>query len=174
MFHYQDVDKVIDALSIDNHYLYKSSLVDQLNVLLRFESEGCTIDQNESCSKLFVQRFGNGIFDALFAFSKSCCLLMDNQIVCKFKSIMRWHEMSTILSEDLLVCAFMAANGVIPKDYAWAPYINTDCDGLNNILMKELADIHAHLKGSSLNFDVNWMCLMMRHIGHQMYRFMRW
>lgn len=160
MFHYQDVDQVIDALSIDNHYLYKSSLVEQLNVLLRFEPEGCTIDQNESCSKLFVQRFGDGIFDALFAFSKSCCLLMDNQIVCKFKSIMRWHEMSTILSEDLLVCAFMADNGFIPEDYAWAPFIDIDSEELNNILNKDLADIHAHLKGSSLNFDVNWICLM--------------
>lgn len=48
MFHYQDVDKVIDALSIDKQYLYKTSLVEQLNVLLRIEPEGCTIDQNES------------------------------------------------------------------------------------------------------------------------------
>lgn len=160
MFHYQDVDKVIDALSIDNHYLYKSFLVEQLNVLLRFKPEGCTIDQNESCSKLFVQRFENGVFDALFEFSKSCCMLIDNQIECRFKSILRWHEMSTLLSEDLLVCAFMAAKRIIPKDFAWSPYIDTDCAGLNSILNKEVADIHAHLKGSSLNFDVNWICLM--------------
>lgn len=160
MFHYQDVDKVIDALLINNHYLYKSSLAEQLNVLLRFEPEGCTIDQNESCSKLFVQRFENGIFDALFEFSKSCCLLIDNQIACKFKSVLRWHEMSTLLSEDLLVCAYMAAERIIPKDFAWSPYINTDCVKLNDILNEKLVDIHAHLKGSSLNFDVNWICLM--------------
>lgn len=160
MFHYQDVDKVIDALSNNLDHLYKTSLVEQLTVLLRIEPEGCTIDQNESCSKFFAQRFENGVFDALFEFSNTCCSFIDDRVVCKFKSIMRWHEMSNLISEDILVCAFMAANNIITKDYAWAPYINTDSEDLNNILKKELADIHAHLKGSSLNFDVNWMCLM--------------
>lgn len=161
LFHYQDVDTVIDALCVENIHLYKERLADDLTELLRIEPEGNTIDQNESVACEFSQKYTkNGVFDALSDFVSGCCHYAGNSLVCNKASLLRWHETSSLLSEDLLVCSYLAANNIKPLSYAWTPFISTDREGVNDILAKELADVHAHLVGSSFNFDVNWICLM--------------
>lgn len=90
----------------------------------------------------------------------------NDQVVCHWKDVLRWHTLSSSLGEDLLVCAYLAAsdlkNAQVVKriDFAWPAYIRTDDPTLETMLEMPLADIHAHLKGSSLNFDINWICLM--------------
>lgn len=162
LFHYQDVDNVIDSLELQTKHLFKEDLTERLTNLLRIKPEGCTIDQNSATAKEFVQNLRNqGVFDALFSFTDACCS-HDNGfcVVCQHESMLRWHEMSSLLSEDLLVCAYMAQNNISPTSYAWPTYIPSDRKKLNELLSKEIADVHAHLTGSSLNFDVNWLCLM--------------
>ena len=94
-----------------------------------------------------------------------------DKIRCKWSDLLKWHTLSSSLGEDLLVSAFLAAHDQKQRktdrtDFTWAPYIDTDDPVLNSILRLPLADIHAHLKGSSMNFEVNWLCLM-NHIDNR-------
>lgn len=83
------------------------------------------------------------------------------------ENILRWHELSQYITEDLLVCIKLAqSNNEYKGVFNWNPYLQTNSKTLNNILSRPLADVHAHLKGSSLNFDVNWLCLM-NHISRR-------
>lgn len=76
-------------------------------------------------------------------------------------NILRWHVLSQYIPEDLLVCTKLAySNNEYNGEFNWTPYLQTNSKELNDVLSKPLADVHAHLKGSSLNFDVNWLCLM--------------
>ena len=90
----------------------------------------------------------------------------NDRVVCHWEDLLRWHTLSSSLGEDLLVCAYLAssdlknAQAVKRIDYSWPAYIRTDDPTLEAMLEMPLADIHAHLKGSSLNFDINWICLM--------------
>lgn len=109
------------------------------------------------------------IYNALLHFVDQDALrLKDNtNVVCHWEDILRWHTLSSAIGEDLLVCAFLASYdqknvlATAPRnDFAWPSYIRTDDPTLETMLEMPLADIHAHLKGSSLNFDINWICLM--------------
>lgn len=97
-------------------------------------------------------------------------------LMCTPESILRWHSLCAHIEEDLLVCAYKAAkdikDGVAGRrnDFAWHPFIPIDDNRLNTILDMPLADIHAHLKGSSLNFSLNWICLM-NHIDDRLEQF---
>lgn len=109
------------------------------------------------------------IFNALLYFVDCGTLkVKDNAcVVCDWEALLRWHTLSTDIGEDLLVCAFLASydqKNVLAtnprNDFAWPSYIRTDNAILESMLEMPLADVHAHLKGSSLNFDINWICLM--------------
>ncbi len=158
LMHYQQVDDVIDASNLglhpDTDNIYK-----QLCALFKTSSNGYTRDQNIACAMEFSEA-GWDFWKAIKDFVNKCCVLNGNVVRCKFDCILRWHEVATFLTEDLLVCSFWASKVIVPPNYAWAPFLDTDNENLNNVLNKELADIHAHLAGSSLNFDINWMCLM--------------
>lgn len=161
LFHYQDIDSEINSLiAEDIEKNGNDRLSDKLQTLLRICPDGYTIDQNYSCASEFCQKYTKGVFDAIFCFAKECCLFEGLKIVCRYESLLRWHEMSSLLSEDLLVCSFLATNDEVCSNFSWTPNIRTNNNELNNLLSKELADVHAHLIGSSLNFDVNWICLM--------------
>ena len=167
MFHHQDVDAVIDSLCLEDKSLFKDDIKDQLKVLLRIEHDNYTIDQNESFAVKFCAECpSNGLFDALASYVSSCCDYLDGRVICKKECLLRWHETSTLISEDLMVCAYLASNNFRPFNYAWTPFLATDRDCVNNLLSRNLADVHAHLVGSSFNFDVNWICLM-NHIEGQ-------
>lgn len=97
-------------------------------------------------------------------------------LMCTSESILRWHSLCAHIEEDLLVCAYKAAKdakegiSVGQHDFTWQPFIPIDDNRLNSILDMPLADIHAHLKGSSLNFSLNWICLM-NHIDGRLNQF---
>lgn len=121
------------------------------------------------------------IYNALLYFvDQGSLILKDNTFVtCHWECLLRWHTLSSAIGEDLLVCAYLAAydlrNVQIPKqrnDFAWPSYIRTDNSVLEAMLEMPLADIHSHLKGSSLNFDINWICLM-NHIDDRKHQFDR-
>ena len=145
-----------EQYTIDQLY----GIVDMLNTL--WQKSDLHSDQLEYSST-------PTIYNALLHFvDKGTLAIKDNTyVVCRGKDILRWHTLSSDLGEDLLVCAFLASydqrNVLSTKtrnDFAWPCYIRTNDAILENMLEMPLADIHAHLKGSSLNFDINWICLM--------------
>lgn len=158
LMHYQQVDDVIDS-SVSGLHPDTDNIYEQLCTLFKASIYGYTRDQNIACAMEFSEA-GWNFWEAIKVFVNKCCDLNDNVVRCRFDCILRWHEVATFLTEDLLVCSFWASKVIVPPNYAWAPFLDTDNENLNNVLNKELADIHAHLAGSSLNFDINWMCLM--------------
>lgn len=78
--------------------------------------------------------------------------------------MLSWHDITRLLGEDLLVASFLASydikRGVKRKEFDWKSYLDHDAVELNHMFSREMMDIHAHLKGSSYNFELNWIYLM--------------
>lgn len=172
------VDAKLDAFSPS---VFQDDLVQQLRDECR-QDERYTLDQlrgivemlNTIWEKADIYsaqlQYANtpSIYNALLHFVDHGALaLKDNdKVVCHWEDLLRWHTLSSSLGEDLLVCAYLAsadlknAQAAKRNDFSWPAYIKTDDPTLEAMLELPLADIHAHLKGSSLNFEINWLCLM--------------
>lgn len=87
-----------------------------------------------------------------------------NEPRCKFEHLLKWREVSQNVGDDMLVCSFLAymdiQNNRTRTDFAWSPVLRHTNHILNNICDKGLSELHFHLKGSSLNFDIQWLSLM--------------
>lgn len=138
----------------------------------------CWIKEDSSSAELEYSK-GLSIYNALLHFVDHGTLaIKDNMyVVCRCENLLRWHTLSSVIGEDLLICAYLASYDLkiiqatsVRNDFSWPAYIRTDDPTLESILEMPLADIHAHLKGSSLNFDINWICLM-NHINDRKEQF---
>lgn len=163
LFYGQNPDMLIDQL-IKGIHMDSTCIEEQLlSLLVNSEGDEYTHAQLRQCAKMFTENscsdFQNGysIFYALGSFSNEA---LNNNLRCGINNIQRWHKLSSYLAEDLLVCSKQAICKDATQTYRWPPFVDTDCESLNVILDSPLADIHNHLKGSSLNFDINWICLM--------------
>lgn len=114
------------------------------------------------------------VFNALLHFSRETLHLRNGDPICYFQELLRWHSLTVLLGEDLLVTAYLAAHdlkrGENRANFDWEPYLNHDSREINAIFERPFVDLHAHLKGSSLNFELNWICLM-NHIGKRQEQF---
>ena len=162
------VDEIVDASSFQKMYaLYCDARIslDQANSIYR-RLTNAWMGANVSLS---VYSSRKTIFNALLQFSNSCLLEKDGMPVCRYEYLLRWNELSAFLGEDMLTAAFLAArdlyNGIHRQSFVWPVVINHDNRALNELLKKPLVDIHFHLNGSSLNFDLNWMSLMNKTSG---------
>lgn len=106
----------------------------------------------------------NSVFNAVMALAEKLLIYDGEEIRCKVDELLRWREVSFQLGEDLLTCAFLAAEdlryGITTKFFAWKPIIRSDDDRLYNILDRGMAENHFHLAGSTKIFELNWICLM--------------
>lgn len=86
----------------------------------------------------------------------------NDEPVCYQKQFLRWNEISRIVGEDLLILAHLAKNlyRVPVHSFGWKPFIKSDSITINDILEKGLHELHSHMNGASLNFDINWLALM--------------
>lgn len=106
----------------------------------------------------------SSVFNAVMALAEKLLIYDGEEIRCKIDELLRWREVSFQLGEDLLTCAFLAAEdlryGITTKFFAWQPIIRSDDDRLYNILDRGMAENHFHLAGSTRIFELNWVCLM--------------
>ncbi|SMP42735.1 hypothetical protein [Fibrobacter sp. UWB10] len=86
----------------------------------------------------------------------------NDEPVCRQQEYLRWNEISRIVGEDLLILSHLAKNISRTKihSFAWKPFIKSDSITINNILEKGLHELHSHMNGASLNFDINWLGIM--------------
>lgn len=81
-----------------------------------------------------------------------------------FDNLLRWHDISHYVGENLLTCAFLAEkdsmSGYTRNNFTWSDILSHDNSELNRILGKGLADVHAHLYASTDVFAENWVALM--------------
>lgn len=108
-------------------------------------------------------RNGN-IFYSLLHYTKDILVEHSNNIVCEFSQLLRWRELSYKLGEDIFTTAYLANSDLISKRarhfFAWSPTLKTNNKMLNSIYDRGLSELHFHLYGSSLNFDIGWLSLM--------------
>lgn len=104
------------------------------------------------------------IFNVLHHFTGQCLKEVDGELMCSYKSLLRWHDLGSSLSEDLLITSYLAAKdvkgGIKREDFAWIPVIGHDNGFYNRLFEKPMADLHFHLLGSSLHFDISWLAVM--------------
>lgn len=104
------------------------------------------------------------IFNVLLHFTRPLLVEKGKDFNCRYSSLLRWHSTTAPIGEDLFTCAFLASKDLkstnTRKEFLWEAFLNHDNRALNNVLSRPKADIHLHLQGSSLNFDINWLSLM--------------
>lgn len=118
---------------------------------------------NKDCINLTFRQT-DSVFNTLLYFSSNCISVIDRDPVCRYRQLLRWHLLTTRVTEDLLTTSFLAAQDTqwqtARRNFDWPAYISHDNKEINNILSRPLAELHMHLKGSSYNFDLSWICLM--------------
>lgn len=104
------------------------------------------------------------VFASLLRFGQAVLCIKNGDPVCKFEHYLRWHELTALVGEDILTCSYLAKEDfqhfVHRKRFAWNLVLESDNTRLEYLFGKGLAELHCHLNGSSLNFDLNWLALM--------------
>lgn len=148
---------------------------DQNEIVIRLlKTKWSKADEILSRDLTFLQ--SSSLFNVLLHYVGKT-LIYDNsiQIPCvRFTELLRWQELVVEIGEDLPVSIFLASwhykHGSQQKHFDWKPYLDHDNQDLNAVFKEGLADIHNHLKGTSLNFNLNWLCLM-NHITNRLSTF---
>lgn len=105
------------------------------------------------------------VLNLLLHFTNDKLIVEDDRLICRYRSIDKWHEVTTRIGEDLFTTSFLAAydlyRGNMPRaSFHWDPYLNVETSDVNHLFTKDISEIHAHLKGSSMNFELSWLSLM--------------
>ena len=140
----------------------KKSTNDQLEMLCQV-IQAKWMESNKDCISLTFHQT-DSVFNTLLYFASNCISVIDRDPVCRYRQLLRWHLLTTRVTEDLLTTSFLAARDsqwhTTRRSFDWPAYINHDNKEINNILSRPLAELHMHLKGSSYNFELSWICLM--------------
>lgn len=173
-----------DVTHIDTECL-ESQIV---KLLLREDCGKYSIDQLSMISQVVERKWmmpdynclpikfheGDSVFNMLLHFSSRTLVVKDGDPVCRYNSLLRWHLLTVQLGEDLFTTSFLAAhdikNSYIRQYFDWDAYLKHDCKELNAMFKKPMAELHMHLKGSSYNVDISWVCLM-NHISSMRAKF---
>lgn len=144
----------------------KESTIDQISMLgqiVQFK----WMESDYSCMSLEFRK-QSSVFNILLHFSSKCLRVNDGEPLCIYRTLLRWHMLTTLVGEDLLTTSFIASRDLKldkeRKSFDWDAFVGHDCKELNSLFDKPMAELHMHLKGSSYNFDLSWLC-MMNHVG---------
>ena len=106
----------------------------------------------------------HNVFYPILNFANRVLTEKNDDIYCKFKQLLRWREMTFILGEDIFTTAYLANLDLVSKRnrhfFAWLPIISTDNLHLIDLKKRGFSELHCHLYGSSLNYDIGWLSLM--------------
>ena len=87
-----------------------------------------------------------------------------NNPICEYHHLLRWWETSQLVGPDLLTTAFLAYydlhQNINRCAFVWPTVLNHNNAMVNVMMQKGLSELHAHLNGSSFNFDLQWLSLM--------------
>lgn len=104
------------------------------------------------------------VFLPLVEFGRQVLAIQGDSPVCRFKEVLRWREVYHLLSQDMIVCAYVAycdvSSPVQRVKFAWPATIRTDNGILEQMLREGLAENHCHLNGSTQSFALSWYKLM--------------
>ena len=186
VFRFQEVDDIIHGLlSSDNNDNLETGISETaLQILMMKVGVNDTLDQLSIINYLLNEKWVEGddeikslnfskrptMFNALLHFSCQTLHIHDGDPICKYEDLLRWHSLTQHLGEDLFVTSFLASHNLKSQEsrtaFDWEPYLNHDSNELNSLFQKPFSDLHNHLYGSSVNFELNWMALM-NHISNR-------
>lgn len=118
------------------------------------------------------------IFNVLFRISEEILRIVGDVPKVKFRHLFRWRELSQLMGEDLLTCAFIAYKGKDNRPYdfgthgapgvepyirfsGWPTVLHNDNPHLEYIFRTvKLCELHSHLQASTDTFGISWIALM--------------
>lgn len=104
------------------------------------------------------------VFEPLFYYAQEFLLIRDNEVLCHYPRLLEWREITTALSEDLLISAFFAGElthaAMQTRGYAWKTVIGHDNAQLNAVIRRGISENHSHLNGAAPIFHISWLSLM--------------
>lgn len=154
-----------------------------IKMLLKEDCNNYSIDQLSMIGQVVNQKWimpstsclpfkfyeGDSVFNMLLYFSTKTLIVKDGEPVCRYSTLLRWHLLTVQLGEDLFTTSFLASHDIVNdykrKFFDWDAYLRHDCKELNALFCKPMAELHMHLKGSSYNVDLCWICLMNNVLG---------
>ena len=187
VFKEQDGDEVLfcaDMLQKDNQYnrgemprpdTYMNE--SQIQYLLRKVNAYNTLDQESMVGQVVISEwmeplkshkelkfFDQSVFNMLLHFSCKTIYLRNNDPVCHYSKLLRWHNVSNLFGEDTFTTVLAASLDIVNRSkrdfFDWPAYIDHDNKELNALFKNRMTDLHMHLKGSSYNFDMSWLSIM--------------
>lgn len=115
------------------------------------------------CNETGVDKRHN-VFYPILNFANKVLKETNENIFCRFEQLLRWREITFILGEDMFTTAYLANLDLVSKRkrhfFAWLPILSTDNFYINGLKKKGFSELHCHLYGSSLNYDIGWLSLM--------------
>lgn len=135
---------------------------DQVEAIFDLLESKWALNENDIKSLAFCPN--KSVFNVLLHFSSCVLKEYKHQPVCRYDDLLRWHDLTSNLGEDLFTTSYLAAKDVMQKVdrrfFNWKDIISHDNAALGNIFEKRMIDLHYHLYGSIFVFDLNWLSLM--------------
>lgn len=114
------------------------------------------------------------IFQLLYLFSARHLTLTMGDPICRYRYLLTWHDLTRWLGEDVFTTAYLAKSDLEAgtsvgerTSFQWPAYLHHDNHALNEIMKKGISELHAHQKGSTLNFELSWISLMNQICGRR-------
>ena len=165
---YRDTDALLDELfsgeKASSEILKNYTLQDYLQGQTSVDSYGTLDQQTIGYDMMADDNHYYDVFQHLLSFCDKKLTVSLNEPLCRYRHLLQWHELTRYLGEDLFTTAFLAKHdlksGIYRNHFQWPAYLHHDNQALNQLMSKEVSELHAHLKGSTLNFELSWLSLM--------------
>lgn len=165
---YRDTDALLDELfsgeKASSEILRNYTLQDYLQGQTSVDSYGTLDQQTVGYDMMADENHHYNIFQHLLSFCDKKLTVYSDEPLCRYRHMLQWHELTRYLGEDLFTTAFLAnsdlRSGIHRDHFQWPAYLHHDNQALNQLMSKEVSELHAHLKGSTLNFELSWLSLM--------------
>lgn len=168
---YSDFDSLVDGDIFARQLLHvdAAKTLDHAAVIYNVLRDKWSKPNPQDYSLMYCKQ--SNLFNTLLHYTSNKLCVDGNNPVCRYPELLAWHEITRDFGEDICVTAYLAAydlrNGFMRDKFDWNCYLDSDAHELRELFSQGLADLHAHLYGSSLNFELNWMCLMNNLGGHE-------
>lgn len=107
---------------------------------------------------------GRSVYNAWLNYVADMVHLQNNQPVCRYRYLNKWHRMGITFGEDMAITAYLASKDLKERfkreNFDWPACLTHDSRDQQVMMSRKMVDLHAHLYASSENFDLNWICLM--------------
>lgn len=150
----------IEFIKMARSYVFHHSENESWNLLNYF------LDTFQESAKKRGRRIERklNVFEPLFYYAQEFLQIRDNEMVCRYSRLIEWRKMTTVLSEDLIVSAFLAAQltykEIKVRGFSWKTVISHNNAQLKAIIRRGISENHSHLNGAAPIFHISWLSLM--------------